>query len=248
MPNLIFLGTNGWYDSQTGNTVSMLIKCPEYYIVLDAGNGFWKLDQYIGNDRPVYLFISHFHLDHVIGLHTLSKNQFSNGLTIMVHEGGTEILTRLINFPYSKPLKDLLFTVKIIEIPAALGKLPFKATVLPMVHASFTLGIRLEIENKIITYCPDTGFCENAITLAQNADLLIAECAYKSRQINENWPHLNPEQAAEIAKRAGAKKLILTHFDAQNYPDFEYRKRAEQIARDVFKASFSSRDGMEVEV
>jgi ribonuclease BN (tRNA processing enzyme) len=248
MPNLIFLGTNGWYDSETGNTVSMLIKCPNYHIVLDAGNGFWKLDQYIDDDRPVYLFISHFHLDHVIGLHTLSKNRFFKGLTIMVHEDGTGILTQLLNFPFSKPLKDLPFAVKIIEVPAALSQLPFKATVLPMVHSSFTLGIRLEIENKIITYCPDTGFCDNALTLAQNADLLIAECAYKSRQINQAWPHLNPELAAEIAKRAGAKKLVLTHFDAQNYPDHESRATAEQIAREVFQASFSSRDGMEVEV
>jgi len=32
-----FLGTNGWYDSATGNTVSALISTENYDIILDAG-------------------------------------------------------------------------------------------------------------------------------------------------------------------------------------------------------------------
>jgi ribonuclease BN (tRNA processing enzyme) len=34
---IIFLGTNGWYDTKTGNTVSTLIVTKEHNIVLDAG-------------------------------------------------------------------------------------------------------------------------------------------------------------------------------------------------------------------
>jgi ribonuclease BN (tRNA processing enzyme) len=34
---IIFLGTNGWYDTKTGNTVSILIVTKEHNIVLDAG-------------------------------------------------------------------------------------------------------------------------------------------------------------------------------------------------------------------
>ena len=47
--DVIFLGTNGWYDSDTGNTICILIESDDYYIVLDAGNGIDKLYRYYQN-------------------------------------------------------------------------------------------------------------------------------------------------------------------------------------------------------
>ncbi|MBP1737825.1 MAG: seceted metal-dependent hydrolase of the beta-lactamase superfamily, partial [Deltaproteobacteria bacterium] len=79
---IIFLGTNGWYDTQTGNTLSILLATREHNIVLDAGNGFTKLDRVLSNSLPIFLFLSHFHLDHLIGLHTLFKFSFSQKLTL----------------------------------------------------------------------------------------------------------------------------------------------------------------------
>jgi ribonuclease BN (tRNA processing enzyme) len=42
--NVIFLGTNGWYDTLTGNTCSVLVQSDEYDVIFDAGNGFAKAD------------------------------------------------------------------------------------------------------------------------------------------------------------------------------------------------------------
>ncbi|HOW90640.1 MAG TPA: MBL fold metallo-hydrolase, partial [Elusimicrobiales bacterium] len=70
---IIFLGTNGWYDTGAGNTLCVLIRTRRFDIVLDAGNGLGKLDRYVDGKKPVYLFLSHFHLDHVSGLHILLK-------------------------------------------------------------------------------------------------------------------------------------------------------------------------------
>ena len=74
--------------------------------------------------------------------------------------------------------------------------------------------------------------------LAENADLLLTECAYRPGQIDEKWPHLNPESAARIAVESNAKKLILVHFDANNYQTFDDRRKAEDIAISKFPASF----------
>jgi len=79
---VVFLGTNGWYDSPTGNTISILIETAEQAILLDAGNGIFKADRYIGCDKPVSLIISHTHLDHIIGLHLLNKFKFKQGLNL----------------------------------------------------------------------------------------------------------------------------------------------------------------------
>ena len=247
MAQIIFLGTNGWYDSVTGNTISILIESEKYNIVLDAGNGIAKLHQYIKDDRPVYLFLSHFHLDHITGLHTLGINSFSKGLYLIVQEGGGEVLKRFVDFPFTIPLHKYPFHSEIIEVPQQAAQLPFKATVLPMVHSSYTLGIRLEVDGKIISYCPDTGYCENAVILGKEADVLITECAYRSGQVDPGWPHLNPELGARIALESGARKLVLTHFDAKKYPDLETRNEAARKAREIFRESYASTDGLEIE-
>ena len=46
---IIFLGTNGWYDTNTGNTICVLVKDPRYHIIFDAGNGLYKIDTYLSN-------------------------------------------------------------------------------------------------------------------------------------------------------------------------------------------------------
>ena len=248
MVKVTFLGTNGWFDSETGNTISILVETPDFHIVLDAGMGIHRLNRYNREDRPVYIFLSHFHLDHIAGLHTLCKNEFPHGLCFLVHEGGTGILNNFLNFPYSKPIRDFEFETRILEVPEQEGQLPFKAEFLPLIHASCCLGIRLELEGKVIAFCPDTGYCENAVTLARGADLVITECALGPGEVDESWPHLNPDFGARIAREAGARKLILTHFDAARYPDKASREQAEQVAQGLFPNSFASFDGMQVEI
>ena len=207
-----------------------------------------KLDWYINDEKPVYLFLSHFHLDHICGLHILNKFSFSHGLHIFGQKGTGKILNTFVNEPFTMPLGKLPFNINIIEVPDQIKDLPFQTNVLNMKHSSSTLGIRIVVENRIIVYCPDTGYCDNAVQLAENADLLLAECAYSPGQVDDNWPHLNPESAARIAVESNAKKLILVHFDANNYQTFDDRRKAEDIAISKFPASFAGFDGMKIEL
>ena len=219
-----FLGTNGWYDSVTGNTVSALISAQDFDIILDAGNGIAKADRYISQDKPVFLFISHSHLDHTEGLHTLVKFRFRKGLTICGQVGITNDLAGLLREPYTVPLERVPFAVTVIELADGVHELPFKVTSLPLIHPVPCRGFRFEIDGKVITYCTDTGFCENAVSLAKDADLLITECGLKPGESSPDWPHLNPEDAIRIAKSAGAKRLALTHFGAEVYRTTEERR------------------------
>lgn len=245
---IIFLGTNGWYDTSTGNTICILIDARECYIILDAGNGFHKIDRYITDEKPIYLFLSHFHLEHIIGLHILNKFNFTQGIQICGQKGTKDILNIIINQPYTMPLSELSYSTGIIELPEERERLPFHVESEPLFHSSLTLGFRFELGGKVITYCPDTGYCENAVKLARSADLLIAECAYKTGQKNNKWPHLNPEDAARLAKESKAKKLALVHFDANIYKTLEERKEAEKHAQGIFGNAFAAMDDMEFEI
>jgi ribonuclease BN (tRNA processing enzyme) len=238
---IIFLGTNGWYDTQTGNTVCVLIETSKEYIILDAGHGFYKIDQYITTSKPIYLFLSHFHLDHICGFHILNKFQFPQGIDIFGPPGLETSLKRLIDKPFTSPLKDLKTKVRLHELGLE-RLLPLPVRYKKMKHASLCYGYRFQLENKMVAYCTDTGICNNLYELASKADLLIAECAHRSGQKNEQWPHLNPEEAAGLAKTAQVKKLALIHFDACLYPTFRHRLEAQRQARKIFKQSYALRD------
>ncbi|MGA2775489.1 MAG: MBL fold metallo-hydrolase [Candidatus Omnitrophota bacterium] len=239
---ILFLGTNGWYDSETGNTVCVLVETKKEYIIFDAGNGFYKLDRYIICNKPVYLFLSHYHLDHVIGLHMLNKFHFKQGIDIYGPLGLRMLFKKVINKPYTIPLSDLPMRLRLHEIS--------KGTILPsgisyalLKHSALCYGYRFCSEDKTIAYCTDTGICDNLFYLARNADLLITECSYKRGQKSDTWPHLNPESSARIAKKAKVRKLMLLHFDASIYPTFKERALAEAYAKKIFKNSKAARDG-----
>jgi ribonuclease BN (tRNA processing enzyme) len=219
-----FLGTNGWFDTPAGNTVSVLIQSGEFDIILDAGNGIAKADRYITQEKPAFLFLSHMHIDHIAGLHTLCKFRFKYGLKVFTREGTLGHLTTFVNEPYTVPFAILPFKNEVHELAAGTHHLPFMVTCLPLIHPAPCFGYRLELDGKVIAYCTDTGVCDNAVTLARDADLLITECGLKPGTTSPDWPHLNPEMAISIAKRAGAKRLALMHFGAEVYRTQEERR------------------------
>lgn len=247
---IVFLGTNGWYTTETGNTVCTLIETEKSYIVLDAGNGIYKLDNYIKNSRkPVYLFLSHFHLDHIEGLHILNKFKFKQGLTICCYKGGKNFLNTIMNQPYSIAVAKLPFKVRIRELGAGWHtNFPFKLKSRELVHASKCFGYRFEFGGKTVSYCTDTGYCRAAVDLSNNADLLIAECTLRHNQKITVWPHLNPTNAARLAKVAHAKRLVLLHFDSDNYQTLMEREKAEVVSKKIFENVFAAYDGITVKV
>lgn len=247
---VIFLGTNGWYDTETGNTVCTLIETDDYFVILDAGNGFHKIDQYIisTNKKPIHLFLSHFHFDHIVGLHILNKFDFSQGMRVYGQIGIKDILNTIINEPYTVPFAKLPFKVEVYELSDGVHNIPFLVECKFLRHSSRCLGYRFELDGKMITYIPDTGICENAIKLSENADLLIAECSFKMGQRNAEWQHLNPEDAVQIAKEASTKKLTLVHFDPNIYHSLEERIEMQKDMKKVFKNLIVAFDNMEIEM
>lgn len=245
---IIFLGTNGWYDTAIANAICVLVKTEKYDIVLDAGNGIYKLDKYVDGSRPVYLFLSHFHLDHIVGLHMLLKFKFTKGLTICGGKGARKNLASILRRPFTVPLKKLKYKTRVLELPAQARRVPFAFKCLPLVHADPVLGYRFELDGRVLTYCTDTGYCANAVKLAKGADLLISECAHRPGETNPGWPHMNPESAASFAAEAGVKRLALAHFGADRYPAMKDRAKAQKIARKIFSNTIAAKDGLNLTV
>ncbi len=243
---VILLGTNGWYSTEMGSTPCIIVDTVDRYVVFDAGEGIYKLDSYIKEDKSIHLFLSHFHLDHIFGLHILGKFRFTQKLTIYGLKGVKKALESVIRHPYSAPISDLPYRCEFVELSEGTYQKPFAFECRQLVHADPCLGYRLELENKSIAYLTDTGVCDNLFELAKNTDLSILECSFKEKQSDAKWPHLSPNEAAEIAKKAKTKKLVLTHFDASVYRTKEDRKNAEKAAKKIFPNTIAGYDGLEI--
>ena len=70
---------------------------------------------------------------------------------------------------------------------------------------------------RIIAILGDTRQTPNAVVLAHKADVLVHESTFAKNEAKmaHNYYHSTSLQAAEVAKQAGAKKLLLTHISAR---------------------------------
>lgn len=245
MIKVTFLGTNGWYDTNTGNTTSIFIETDREYIILDAGFGFYKVRDIVKDGKPVYLFISHMHLDHLIGLHTLPLFALAQGIDIYLPKGMLKILKGLLKRPLTSPLLLLKTRIRFRELtpktqPAALLES------VRLQHSVPCYGYRFRLEGKEVSYCTDTGLCKGLKRLAKSADLLMTECSMAPDEDKPNIFHITPQTAAKVALEAGAKKLALFHFDPAKYPTFESRKSAEDAAGKIFTDTIAANDGVAI--
>jgi ribonuclease BN (tRNA processing enzyme) len=240
-----FLGTNGWYSSPTGNTICTLLDTERAYIVLDAGDGIQKLDAYITEDKPVYILISHLHLDHIIGFHIMPKFKFLNPVTVFVAEELLANVKNLVRDPFTAAWENIGLNIALKYFSVA-GQLPFEIQYRQLNHTGITYGFRLNFDGKIIAYGCDTGSCDAVKELGRQADVFILECSMKKGDSAGDWGHLDPVAAAKIAEEAGAKKLVLTHFSANEYHTLKQREIAGSFAKEIFPEVVVARDGQSI--
>jgi ribonuclease Z len=107
------------------------------------------------------------------------------------------------------------------------------------------------ISGRALAYCTDTTYCENSVLLARDADLLIHEATFvtEDAELARQAMHSTAVDAAEVARRARVRALVLTHISPRYAPgsQFEPDELLRQ-ARAVFPATTLAQDFMVVEI
>jgi len=90
------------------------------------------------------------------------------------------------------------------------------------------------LAGRVVTVLGDTRPCDGAVKLAQGADVLVHEATFRHDLADkaEAYGHSTALQAAEIARAAGARRLLITHFSSRYKP--EDLADLEREARSVF--------------
>lgn len=104
--------------------------------------------------------------------------------------------------------------------------------------------VSVERPGQSVAFVMDTRPCDGALALARGVDLLICESTYLETEVKEAHErgHMTARQAATLARDAGARKLVLTHF-SQRYPD---ERAFLDEAAPIFPEVVAVRDGMRV--
>jgi len=84
----------------------------------------------------------------------------------------------------------------------------------------------------------DTRSCAAAVELARGVDLLVCESTYLSSEADlaASYAHLTAADAARIAAKARARRLVLTHFSQRHEDEQLFADEARQFFGDVHAA------------
>jgi ribonuclease Z len=107
------------------------------------------------------------------------------------------------------------------------------------------------LRGRSVVYCTDTTYCRSAVELARDADLLIHEATFAEadEELAVRATHSTAAMAARVAREAGVRRLIITHFSPRYFPGNQIEPDdLLREARAVFPATEMAHDFLSVDV
>jgi ribonuclease BN (tRNA processing enzyme) len=160
------------------------------------------------------IVLSHLHLDHAGDLvawlwGSLSgPGRGSTGPELWLPSGGREELNRLASvdtmarvFSLHEYDEDKSF--------AAGGFALSARRVLHYGHNAFAL--RVERDGVVLAYSGDSAVSDVLVDVARDADLFLCEATLAEPELTEPVGHMTADDALQLARRANARRLLLTH-------------------------------------
>ena len=230
-------------------------------IILDMGSGMRNLGKKILSDasypKTIHIFLSHFHLDHVMGFLYFTPF-YDKSFTFNIY--GCNKHTQVKSFS-EKILDPAFWPVSMDMLNAKINFLDIKDDKINISDSTFVKHInhshpnsatsyRIETDGHSTVYTTDCehpkGLNKNVIEIAKNADILIHDSHFSEDELKEykGWGHSSWRQGVEVAKKANVKHLVLFHYNP-NYDD-ETVLKLEKTAKNNFKKVTASKQGMKI--
>lgn len=241
-----------------GNTSCMAMNCGEDLIVLDAGSGIVGLGAALAEQSRlprIHILLSHLHLDHIQGMMGFSALHNPEAVIHIYGEGRPpavlrECLDRVLGPPYWPiGLDDVASRPEVHEIrPEESFLIAEGITVRTLrgFHPNGSLLYRVEDEAASVVYALDCELTEDLFPrmaeFARSCSLLIWDANYTGPDLRPGWGHSTWKQGLDVARAAGAKQILMTHYD-RNYTDAFLREQ-ETLACEADENCLFAREGM----
>jgi ribonuclease BN (tRNA processing enzyme) len=224
------LGTNGFIPTYGRQTQCYLVRRDRSAFVIDAGTGLGRLLEaplagaLAGLER-LEILLTHYHLDHTIGLSYLTA--FPAALPVRIHapapplvDGSPEDLGRLISTPFF-PITFAQFPVKVEVVPYSGGELEIAGARLRLRrqrHAGGSVGVLIDGRIAHLTDCETE---EAAVDFARGAELLLHEVWVTDEEAAagaQRRGHSTVGEVAALASAAGVGTLLPMHHHPTRSP------------------------------
>jgi len=216
-----FLGTGGYHPNERRHTACVML--PEIGIVFDAGTGFFRVPQRL-ETSGLDIFVSHAHLDHIVGLTYPLVSMASGQLKCLRIHGTTATLEAVQEHLFSAalfPLKPDFEYVELTDEVTVPSEGVLRHTALK--HPGGSTGFRVDWPDRSLAYITDTTAGDDGVSVdfVRGVDLLVHECNF-SDDMHE-WAvktgHSHTTPMAELARDASVGRLILIHVDPERTGD-----------------------------
>ena len=255
-----------------GNTPCISLELSdETPVILDAGTGILRLGRALADafPRPIHVFLTHLHLDHIEGL-GLFAPLWTPGQE--VHFWGPPSPVAGLSERIARYFSPPLFPIQLSEVPAELvfhdlpeeGFRVGSAEVLahPVQHRGPTVGFRISDDGRSLAYIPDhepylgvePGEVDvdwlSGFDLAEGVETLVHDAQYFEDEYHDRrgFGHSSVAHAVAFAQAASADRLVLFHHDPlHSDADLDrLQARARELWGDEGRLPELARDGMEL--
>jgi phosphoribosyl 1,2-cyclic phosphodiesterase len=203
-------------------------------VVLDAGTGVRRVGATYKEPRRLDILLTHLHMDHIQGLGFFGpffQNDFE------VHVWGPPSTTQNLRTRLTRYLSPPLFPVRLRDVAARLelhdapmGRFQIgglEITAQTVIHPGQTIGYRISDGQSTMAYLPDhepalgvDGMPDkpdwtSGHDLAKGADLVLHDAQYTAEEYEQRvgWGHSRVTDAVDLARMAGARRLVTFHHD-----------------------------------
>lgn len=219
MARLVILGSAAVISDAKHDNTHMVLEGEDSVILIDcASNPIGRLQQAgIHYEDLTDMVLTHFHPDHVFGVPILLNNMWLLGrqrpLRVYgLHHCLNRVEDMMVGFSWDEwPEVFPVAFHKILEREdqLILENRDFRITSWPTKHFIPTVGLRIENKRSgfVTGYTCDSAPMPNLIEIGRDVDLFICEAAG-----HNPLGHCSAREAGEIATQAGAKRLVLIHY------------------------------------
>ena len=214
--DLTVLGCSGSYPGIECACSGYLVQEGELNVLVDLGPGcLSSLQRHIDLSMVSAIVLSHSHADHwsdLAGFHVASRYRYERvGIPVWGTEETRQIA--MLTPGNLEPTFDWHVTGDGDEFE--IGSLRF--TLERTDHYVETHAMRIESKHGgTMVYSADTGPDWSIERLGRGVDLALVEATYGTDAEAEGMKHLSARAAGDMARAAGAKRCVLTHFWPQS--------------------------------
>jgi ribonuclease BN (tRNA processing enzyme) len=261
--SIIPLGTGGYIPTARRATASVLVRRKRSALLFDAGTGVARLLEpqfaaHLEGVNRLNILLSHYHLDHVIGLTWLPKAWHSEVRIFapsqpLVEVDARDALSRLTSAPlFALALDRYPCPPEVITVTndANLEIGDFTVRLIRQRHSGGSVGFRVD---DCFGYVTDTDAEDRHVAFLSGVEIAFMDAFYDSAEYRsagggarQRLDHGSNATVAAVAKEAGVGTLGLVHINP-SYDDARCQVMLEE-SRMIFPSTLIPEDGAPIDL